>query len=585
MNKALDLLLIDDDDFDRLSVLRTFRRSSEDINVTEAADAQSAVDLLHEKTFDCILLDFRLADSNGLDVLAKIESGNLTDAPVIMLTGMDNEAIISECLNAGAQDYLLKSEISSNSLIRSIRYARERKIAAEKVRYLALHDSLTGLANRDLLRSNLENAISRADRNKTYFAIFILDLDNFKAINDTLGHQGGDELLKLVSRRLVDEVRKHDLVARMSGDEFAMLIEDMHSREDCVKIAQSILRAFQPSINLNGQKAYVTPSIGIADYPDCASNIDELLQCADTAMYRAKRDGRNNYRFYSHELQTLASEHAELKNDLHAALEKEQFELYYQPIFSAEKRNIVGMEALLRWRHPTRGYIPPSEFIPVAEKSALIRPLGQWVLKTACDTHSQWNARRLFGENPLRLAVNISAKQIQQQEGLTSLCKIIHESGMHSKLLTLELTEESLIEDIDQCGQRLAAMSSEGASIAIDDFGTGYASFRHLKKLPLQVLKIDRSFVENLCEDKSNAAIVTAMVSMAKALAMDVVAEGVETIEQAETLTACGCDYLQGFYCSKPLSEANMERLLIEQGALHSLTADNPGACYPLAEY
>lgn len=558
MSDALNILLIDDDEMDRMMVGRAFRQSSLEVQVAEAPNADNAEQLLLDNTFDCILLDYKLAGVDGLDLLRKILDQNLSQAPVIMLSGMEDEELMLECLKSGAQDYLLKSDLNTAVLVRSIRYSQERKQITEQLRFVAQHDSLTGLANRSLFVESVERAIARSRRSNTAVVVFFIDLDNFKSINDSLGHDAGDALLKTIADRINLAVRTEDLVGRLGGDEFAVVMEGLQEAEFSIKIAQHILDVVGLPIPLKGRDIHSTPSIGIATYPTCGDSAMELLKHADMAMYSAKQAGRNGYQFYEHDMQELANEFAELKEDMLAALRRDEFELYYQPQVEADGHKVVAVEALIRWHHPTRGMVAPNDFIPIAEKTGLIKPIGEWVIRRACQQYQEIVAAA--GACPrLSVALNVSANQLRQDNLVELICDTAKECGMPLDRLEVELTEHALIQDIERGAQALGKLVEQGIRIAIDDFGTGYASFQHLQQLPVQTLKIDRSFTKNLPQDRTSLELVRAMATMAKALGIQVVAEGVETKEQAIVLKELGCDFLQGYLFAKPRALADLE--------------------------
>jgi len=561
-NNQLNILVVDDDELDRMTVNRAFRHAEQSVNIDEAPEESVALTLLRDNIYDCVLLDYRLGATDGLDLFEKMQAREFNQAPVIMLSGMEDEALMLKCLKAGVQDYLLKSEITTHNLIRSIRYAQERKQINEQLRFVAEHDSLTGLANRSLFMSSIKMAMARAKRNGNYIAIMYVDLDHFKGINDSLGHDIGDALLKAVSDRLRFSVRDSDLVSRIGGDEFAVLLDGIEDQTSAVKIAQHILEVVGIPVNLTGDDIVITPSIGVALYPGSGDNVSELVQCADTAMYRAKKSGRNNFCFYSNAMHSLAMEYASLKNELGHAIKNKELELYYQPQFSANTGKITGLEALIRWNHPQRGMVSPVDFIPVAENCGLIVTIGDWVLGQACQQFSEWNNNDLFKQNAVVLSVNVSAHQLHQGDIAALVKKTLQKYAIEGHLLELELTESVLIDDLEQCANTLHSITQYGVRIALDDFGTGYASFRHLQQLPLHTLKIDRSFIDKVDVDKKHAEIVSSIIAMGKALNLQIVAEGVETRSQEQLLKTYSCDTLQGFYYSTPLPATKIEALL-----------------------
>ena len=556
--------------------------------------------------YDCLLLDYRLEGKNGLQLIQKIQSEGLSQAPIVMLSGIDDETIMLNCLKEGAQDFLLKSEISSHSLMRAIRYAQERKQLSLQMRYLAQHDALTGLANRTLFIERVKRAIARANRDESFCAIIFIDVDNFKSVNDTLGHEAGDKLLTILAQRIQSSLRDKDLVGRLGGDEFSVLIEGVPKQTTLIKIAQQLLETVQDPVIIYNKTIHTSISVGIASYPSSTSSTSQtstnqtssnhtssnqtsseiasrLIKCADLAMYKAKQSGRNNYCFYSEDLQQLANEYANLKIDLHNALVNNEFELYYQPQVLAANNQIAGVEALIRWHHPSHGIISPDKFIPVAESSGLINAIGDWVIEHACRQLKRWLSQFSDSNPALTMAINVSALQIRQPNLAEKICSVVEECQLPYGQIELEITESALIEDIDQCVLKLQSLSGQGIQMAIDDFGTGFSSFRHLQQMPLKTLKIDKTFIDQICTTSKNHTIVKAIIAMAHALHMIVVAEGIESQEQAALLKKLGCDKLQGFYFSKPLTASAFEELLanprnIPYTGLYPPSANQPSA-------
>ncbi len=426
----------------------------------------------------------------------------------------------------------------------------DRMQVQQRLDYLAHHDVLTGMPNRLLLASRLQRAMIRAARHKKQMAILFLDLDHFKKINDTLGHEAGDRLLCAVAGRLGDCLRQDDTVARLGGDEFAALIEDLEHSDDVMPILEKLVNAMQYPFSLDGYEFFLTFSIGICLYPQDGEDVEVLLRNADVAMYRAKADGRNSYRFYTADMNARAFERLELENKLRRALERDEFVLHYQPKLDLRSGTVVGVEALLRWQHPQLGLVAPAEFIPTLEDTGMIVPVGRWVLQEACRQACSW---RESGLAHLEVAVNVSMHQFRRDDVCAVVMDALSTYAMPPEKLELEITESALMDDVGRATGSLQRLKEHGVKVAIDDFGTGYSSLAYLKRFSIDTLKIDRTFVRDICDDEDDAAIVTAVVAMAERLHLKVVAEGVETPEQLEFLRQHGCDQMQGFLLSKPM--------------------------------
>lgn len=427
----------------------------------------------------------------------------------------------------------------------------ERKRAEERFNYLAYHDALTGLPNRLSLLSRLEQALPEAHRYRWSLAVIFIDLDRFKTINDTLGHQTGDQLLMTVANRLTRCVRASDTVARLGGDEFVIVLPDAGNMADIAQVASKILDAFQESIEIDGHELHSSPSLGIAVYPTDGADTDTLMKNADTAMYHAKAAGRNTYQFYVEEMNLEAINRMKLEHKLRQAAAKGQFSLHYQPQFNTENQHPIGVEALLRWSTPEDGMIGPNEFIPVAEETGLVIGIGNWVLREACQQLQAW---RQAGLPDLTVAVNVSARQLLQRGFLDAVESALKDSGLPPALLELEITESVLMNDPKEAIATLDQLRDMGVSLAIDDFGTGFSSLSYLKLLPIHQLKIDRSFVADLEYDLNDRAIAFGTIALAHSLGLKVVAEGVETEDQLELLRVNGCDNVQGYLFSRPLN-------------------------------
>ncbi len=436
--------------------------------------------------------------------------------------------------------------------------ALERQTVEEELRHNALHDALTGLPNQRLFSDRLQVAMSKAKRAGERLAVCFVDLDRFKIINDTLGHRVGDALLKEVTARLVPSLRETDTLARLGGDEFVVLLTDVSDTAAAAKVAQRLLDSLEHPMTVDGRELFVTASIGISMYPEAGSDPETLIKNADHAMYRAKELGRDNYQIYA-AADALTSERLALEISLRRAIKNEELLLHYQPQIDLSTDEIVGIEALVRWQHPELGLVPPSEFIPLAEETGLIVPIGKWVIERACRQAAQW---RSLGFPPFRIAVNVSARQFRHRSFVDSLQAVCEAAGLDPSMLEIELTESVTMHAGDAELQALARLKFLGVRLALDDFGTGFASLSNLKRLPVDVVKIDRSFVMDCLNSTDDAAIVKAVVSMGHALRLQVVAEGVETREQLAFLQLLGCDCAQGYFVGAPMPADEFERLV-----------------------
>ena len=435
----------------------------------------------------------------------------------------------------------------------------ERKRFEEQLVYQATHDYLTGLPNRNLLHERLEEALTYEYHHKGFLALLLLDLDNFKVINDTFGHPTGDLLLKDVTEKLKHSLRQYDTFARLGGDEFVILIRDSERNLDIGRIAARILAMFNTPILVKDQEVYVTVSIGIAIFPSDGQNAEILLKNADAAMFHAKKKGKNNYQFFTEEINAHVHERLAMESKLRRALEREEFFLHYQPRIEMSSGRISGMEALIRWQPEGGRVIPPVEFIPLLEETGLIVPVEEWVLRTACTQTKSWQEE---GFSPLKVAVNISARHFSQENLPDKISQVLFETGLDARFLEIELTESIIMKDVAESIKKLDNLKEMGITFSIDDFGTGYSSLSYLKRFPIDVLKIDRSFVDGIPHDTSDTTISTTVIAMAHNLNMSVVAEGVETIEQLTFLTENDCDEYQGFFFSKPVSAEKFATLL-----------------------
>ncbi|HWT72346.1 MAG TPA: EAL domain-containing protein [Oxalicibacterium sp.] len=444
---------------------------------------------------------------------------------------------------------LLTSVFDARLETQTAKLARSLAEANEELTQQALHDNLTKLANRSLLEDRLEQMLHKAVRERTRFALMFLDLDGFKAINDSLGHHIGDLLLIEVAQRFRNNIRAQETVARLGGDEFVVLIE-VDDPEDAAPVAEKLVNLINQRFQIGAHDLGVSASIGIAVYPENGRTSHELLVNADAAMYHAKSAGRNGYRFFETSMNTNAHNQLQVMQDLRLALERKQFCLHYQPKTNAASGEVIGAEALLRWQHPVRGIVGPTEFIPLAEKSGLIVPIGEWVLDEACRQMRSWYDE---GHRNWKVAVNLSAMQFMHEHLLEMVQTTLQRHGLPAQCLILEVTESTAMHDVEASLAILNQLVQLGIDISIDDFGTGYSSLLHLKRMPARELKIDRGFIHNLSQDTDDAAIVSAIIGLGRSLDLHIVAEGVETEKQQNFLTSLGCSTLQGFFLGKPM--------------------------------
>ena len=437
----------------------------------------------------------------------------------------------------------------------------EIKNKDELVRHQAYHDALTGLPNHLLLRDRLTIAISRSRREGKGLAVFFLDLDHFKKVNDSFGHIAGDILLQQVAARLQDMVRKEDTLARIGGDEFVLVVQNIHSAENAAQVVHKIMTDLAGVFQVGEQEIFTGASIGISLFPHDGDDPESLIRNAETAMYRAKDRGRNNYQLFAAEMNEQITRRLFLENNLRKAVQEEQFQLYYQPKVDLKRREITGMEALVRWLQPDGTIVPPDAFIPVAEETGMIIPLGYWILRAACRQIRKW---REAGYGTLQVSVNLSAQQFKQVDLAERILSILAETGVPPEALEIEVTESMLMANMEEAILTLAQLTRQGIRVALDDFGTGYSSLYYLKRLPIATVKIDRSFVADLTTDPDDNAIVSAILSMAAGLKLRVVAEGVEMRDQLDFLRQHGCDEIQGYFFSRPLPAKEAGRWLEE---------------------
>jgi len=495
--------------------------------VTTSAGLADAGRAVKDHAYDAVILIIdRGYDRNSKTIGTFAEL--LDDVPVIILSSEDDQRVAVDALNAGAQDYLVREEVDGHALVRSVRYAMERKRTEHRLQAMLNYDTLTRLPNRDLL----------------------LDLDRFKLVNESLGQAFGDKLLCRVAAEVQTCISESDTLARLGGDEFVVVLAGIKGAQDAAKAATKILRKLSTPFVIDGHEVFVTGSIGISLFPNDGLDKNALITNADVAMYRAKEMGRNHFQFYASHMNATTVERLALENDLRRAVERKELVLHYQPQMICASGEILGFEALVRWQHPELGLVPPARFIPLAEESGLIMPIGEWVLNEACRQNKAWIDA---GGKPMIVSVNLSSRQLHQEQVLKTVTDALDASGLDPRYLALEITESCLMHDPDDAVVTLGLLHKMGIGVSIDDFGTGYSSLGYLKRFPLDALKIDRAFISEVTENPEDAAIVRAILAMAHALRLKVVAEGVETEKQLRFLRKIGCDEIQGYLLSKPL--------------------------------
>jgi len=507
-----------------------------------------------------VILDLSLPDSIGLETFTKVYAHSPA-VPIIVLTGNDDDALALSAVKGGAQDYLVKSRLDRELLLRSMHYSIERKAYQVQLEHQANYDALTGLPNRNLLNDRLRQAVysQRSPRN---IAVVFMDLDHFKFVNDSLGHSTGDKLLKAMGERLRSVLREGDTVGRVGGDEFVLILNDQSNEEVIFRAMQRITAKVAEPIQIDGKELYVTVSAGISLYPQDGQDVETLLKNADAAMYRAKEHGRSNFQFYTSEMNERVTDRLALEHALRRALERREFLLHYQHKVDLRTGSIIGAEALVRWMHPEWGLVRPARFIPIAEETGLIVPLGEWVFEEACRQTRTWIDA---GLRPGTVSVNLSARQFRAEGLVRAVSRILQETRVDPALVEMELTESMVMHNVETSIATLQALKALGIRLSVDDFGTGYSSLAYLKDLPIDALKIDRSFVRDIGmgADADDGILAAAIISLGHALHLKVIAEGVETDAQLHFLKRHGCDQVQGFLYGEPVPPAQFAELLL----------------------
>jgi diguanylate cyclase len=558
----IKILLVEDDPDDAEFLRLSLSRRNASVEIKHSSLISDAVAVLDHQRFDVVLLDLNLPDCRGAECVERIHEADEL-VPIVVLSGHDDEDFAIEILNRGVQDYLVKGEGDGRIILRAIRYAIERKRAEIKVNYLARLDWLTCIPNRQYLLDELAHATTRALRGRRTMALLLLDLDGFKAVNETLGRQVGDALLRAVVERLTGSIRTGDVLARVGGDAFAVLLEDVQGPLEVETSVRKIGGAFQKPFQVGRRQVSVTASVGISVCPADSTDSAALLDSADSAMREARERGGNTFKFFTPSMQEEVLSYRRLETGLKAALEREQFELLYQPQFRLADHRIEAVEALLRWKHPERGRLSASEFISVAEQSGCIIPMGLWVIEEVCRQLGRWESA---GVPVPRVAINVSAAQLRQPGFNDAVRSALQSHSIDPGLIELELTERSLMDDAEGTRVCLRALKEIGVRLAIDYFGASRSCLSYLLQFPLNVLKIDRSLVSAVDTRPDCQLICSTILTIAHRFSLDAVAEGIESEKQESFLTRHDCQYGQGHYFSPPIEADQIGAMMVEKG-------------------
>ena len=562
MATARKVLLVEDNSDDADFLRMSLRKYTDSVDITHTSLIGDAVTVLEDERFDVVLLDLNLPDGRGSECVEKIHEADEL-VPIVVLSGHDDEDFAVDILNQGVQDYLVKWEGDGRIILRAIRYAIERKRAENKVNYLARLDWLTCIPNEQYLRDELGHATTRALRGRRTLALLLLELDGSEAVNESLGRNAGDDLLRAVVQRLTETVREGDLLARLHGETFAVLLEDVEGPLEIELIARNVGAALRNPFAIGEQQVSVNANVGIAIYPHECTDAEALLANAESALRDAKEQGTNKFKFFSASIQEEVLTHRRLELDLKVAIDQGQFELLYQPQVRFADDRIEAVEALLRWNHPERGQISPEEFMGVAEKGGYIIPLGRWVIEEVCRQLTSWKSA---GVMLPRVAINIAGEQLRQPGFPGEVRDLLQAQSVDPGLIEFELTERSLTDNPVGMQESLFALKDVGVRLAIDYFGAGSSSLRNLQQLPLDVLKIDRSFVADVDTNFDTQVICSVILTIARRLSLDVVAEGVESEKQEAYLTRNDCLYGQGEHLSAPIEPDRVAAMMETRG-------------------
>ncbi len=553
------ILLADDDPSIRLMIRHVLE--SEEYDIVEAADGLEAIKAVEKHHPAIILLDAVMPGLDGFSTCEQIKDKGFTDIPVIMITGLDDDASVERAYDVGAIDFITKP-IKWAVLKHRVKSVVSKVVAERKVKLLAYRDSLTDLPNRLLFADRLEQALVRAERHRESVALMLIDIDDFKLVNDSFGHDAGDKLIRAVGQMLQKSLRRADTVARLGGDEFAVIVEGINGAEDAIAIADNLTTMLEHNVKLDDQETFTSASVGIAVFPDDGKDARTLLKNADTAMFRAKEKGRHCFQFYKPEMSVTAMERLDLENSMRKALDNGELVIHYQPTVDLHKNDVDGVEALVRWQHPDKGVINPNDFVPVAEDCGLILPIGEWMIETVCKQLRVWEDAGLENQN---ISINIAPRQFRDQDVVGLFREHLEANNIDASSITVEITESTLIENVGEVERVLNELHDMGMRLALDDFGTGFASLAYLKDFPVDIVKIDRSFIDGIPENEDDVTIVNAIAGLTRGLKLKLLAEGVENVRQLDMLKGLGCQLGQGFYWSKALPADQYEQFYLNR--------------------
>jgi len=562
----MNVLLVDDQEIDRELIKHTLNSSGKLFEITEVNNAFDGIESLANTAYDIILMDYQMPKMNGIEMLQELKKKtDLKQSAIIVMSHNNNEDVMIECINAGAQDFLLKDEVTSNQLLRCIRQSRKRYeledelySSFKQVKALAEHDQLTGLYNRYHFEESLRSLLVNPRGIKGHIVVMLMDLDNFKFINDSFGHAVGDKLLVMLSKRVKEDFRESELFARLGGDEFAFVFTGIKYVKESFQVAKRILDIIDAPFEVDGHLIHCSGSIGIAINSKQGNEVDELVKFADIAMYRAKKKGKNVACLFEDNMESDFYRAYKLENELRQAVVNEEFVLHYQPIYEANTRNLAGFEALIRW--PTGTLTTrPDEFIPVAEQTRLIEPLGRWILTESIAQFASWVADK---HDNLFLSINLSPLQLHDLNLLTFIKDLIIEFGVRSSNIVLEITETALLNYNEATLETLEQLRAFGCQLALDDFGTGYSSISHLLNYPIDIVKFDKSLIDGAVCNTKHKAIIKGLTDMLNTLDIVTVAEGIETKAQMALCEQLGVNRLQGYFFNKPMEVQACKNLL-----------------------